>query len=79
MGLATEQSTIWICETAKTPFEILAGLRREGINISYQNLMNIIGVLVAEHKLRRIKRMDKKYVYEMIQQIKETKSEDKKK
>lgn len=56
----------WICEVPKSSYEVLAELEREGINLSYQVLMQKIGVLVAKGELDKIKRMDKKIVYHHI-------------
>jgi len=68
---------LWICdEIPKNSYQILADLEREGIIISYPVLMHRIGLLVAQGKLRKMKRLDKKIVYQSVYD--ETKEEVKK-
>jgi hypothetical protein len=70
MPFSVEQTILFVCEVPLTPFEILAGLKKEEVFLAYPTLMNHLGVLVAEGKLRKIIRMgDKKAIYETIKEI----------
>ena len=62
------QSILWICEVPKSPYEILAELENERNPISYSSLMTTLGILVAQRKMRKVRRMDKKIVYQTVPQ-----------
>ena len=57
---------LWICEVPRRPYEIMAELEKERKGIAYPNLMTRLGVLEAMGKIRKVKRMDKKIVYQTI-------------
>jgi len=58
---------LWICdEMPKNSYQIQAGLQKEGVFLSYPSVMNRIGLLIAQEKLRKIRRMDQMIVYQTI-------------
>jgi len=56
-------SILYICDSPKTPPQIIAELELEEIPISYPTLMQKLAILVAQGKILKVKRMDKKVVY----------------